>query len=99
MTSSPDQSNADDQPKTEPAPRKPLQANVVATLLDADGQSLSKGTANLYSDNRPTFRPTDEANQDTIRTRAKILFLTDTKESLAIAEVVDCPSPGTQPLH
>jgi hypothetical protein len=101
MTNSSDRSVPGDQPKQEVAPRQPLRANLAADLRDADGQFLSKGLANIYPGDKTeaTFQPLDTANQDTIRTRARTLFLTTTNESLGPYEAFPCTGQCGQFLH
>ena len=81
-------------------PGKANRADIAAELRGAGGEFLSKGLANFYSDDRPTFRPLDAATVDTIRSRAEILFLTDTNQSLPVHQPKLCEAPlGGQPLH
>ncbi len=92
-------------PNRSPAPQgcdlaKSIRANVPAELQDADGQFLSRGLANFYGDDRPTFQPLDAATLGMLRSRGEILFLKETKESLRIHPPLLCEAPlGGQPLH
>ena len=71
-----------------------------AKLLDADGQVLSKGVATLDPDKkRAQFYPHDLAQLGTIRSHAKTLLLTDSKESLDVHGIEDCQAHTDHLVH
>ena|SRR6266581_3232996 len=71
-----------------------------ATLLDADGQVLSKGGANLDPDKkRARFYPRDLAQLNTLRSHVKTLLLTDRNESLSILGIEDCQGHTDHLVH
>lgn len=91
MTSPEVPSDDNDLRTWEHVPRVPTPNENSASLLDADDQALSKGAAVLYRDERKAlFYPHDLAQLNTIRTRAKTLFLTSSRESLSIREIEAC---------
>ena len=73
---------------------------IAAELRDEDGQAVSTGEAELVLERKLAyFYPRDFAPSDTIRTRAKTLFLSDSNQSLEISELHDCFEQVPHDLH